>query len=227
MRAIVVLVCKDLIIEVRTRELVTSMSLVAFLSLVILSLAAGQSSDGCAATGACAAAPSIVWVTVAFAATLGLARSQALEQERQAIQGVLLTPIGRTSLFLAKYISNLLLVLFLEAAVVLFSAALVNADVGRRAAVLALPLVLGAVGFTAAGTLLGAITVTTRLREVLLPILLLPVVLPVIIVSLSAMADALVGAPLGALAGRLRFLVACDVIFVVLGMLLYQHVVEE
>ncbi len=222
MRVILALVWKDLVVEARTRELVTSMSLVAFLALVILSLALGSSP-----AAAAAATPAILWVTVAFAATLGLARSHALEQERQALQGILLTPVSRSTLFLGKCAANLLLVLVLQAVVVLAVAVLVNAEVGRRAAQLAAPLVLGAVGFTAAGTLLGAMTVATRLREVLLPILLLPIVLPVIIVSLSAITMVLEGAPAASLAGPLKTLGASDIIFVVLGMWLFQFVVEE
>ncbi len=219
---ILVLIWKDLVIEARTRELMSSMSLVAFLALVILSLAVGSSPHAAAA-----ATPAILWVTVAFAATLGLARSHALEQERQALQGILLTPIGRSTLYLGKCAANLLLILALQVVVVLAAAVLVNGEVGRRAASLVAPLALGAVGFTAAGTLLGAMTVTTRLREVLLPILLLPVVLPVIIVSLSAVTLVLDGAPAAAFAGPLRFLAAFDVIFVVLGMWLFEYVVEE
>lgn len=222
MRAILALVWKDLVVEARTRELVTSMSLVAFLTLVILSLAVGPSP-----AAAAAATPAILWVTVAFAATLGLARSHALEQERQALQGILLTPVSRSTLFLGKCAANLVLVLVLQAVVVLAVAVLLNAEAGRRAAQLAAPLVLGAVGFTAAGTLLGAMAVTTRLREVLLPILLLPVVLPVIIVSLSGITMVMEGAPAAALAGPSRFLAAFDVIFLVLGMWLFEYVVEE
>ncbi len=222
MRAIFILVWKDLVIEARTRELLTSMSLVAFLALVILSLAVGSSPHA-----ANAATPAILWVTVAFAATLGLARSHALEQEREALAGILLTPVGRSTLYVGKCAANLLLVLVLQAVVTLATAVLINEEVGRHAARLAAPLALGAVGFSAAGTLLGAMTVTTRLREVLLPILLLPVVLPVMIVSLSAVTQVLEGAPAASLAGPLRFLAAFDVIFLVMGMWLFEYVVED
>jgi heme exporter protein B len=219
---VLLLVWKDLVIEARTRELMTSMSLVAFLTLVILGLAAGASPHA-----AMEVAPAILWVTVAFAATLGLARSHALEQDRQALQGVLLTPISRSMLYAGKCVANLVLVLALQAVVLLAATVLVNEEIGRRAALLVPPLALGAIGFAAAGTLLGAMTVTTRLREVLLPILLLPVVLPVIIVSLSAISLVLDGAPISALAGPLRFLAAFDLIFLILGMWLFEYVVED
>lgn len=222
MRAALALVWKDLAIELRTRELVTSMSLVAFLSLVILGLAGGTAPHAVAP-----ALPAALWVTVAFAATLGLARAHALEQERGALEGVLLSPVSRSTLFLAKCASNLVVVLFLEAVVVLASAALLDAGVGRRVVLLAPPLVLGAVGFTAAGTLLGAMTAATRLREVLLPILLLPVVLPVIIVSLAAIGRVLDGAGLAALAVPLKMLGAFDVVFLLLGAWLFEYAVEE
>ncbi len=222
MKTVLILIWKDLMIEARTRELVTSMSLVAFLALVILSLAVGASPHAAAE-----ATPAILWVTVAFAATLGLARSHALEQERQALQGVLLTPISRSTLYVGKCAANLLLVLALQAVVLLAATVLVNGEIGRHAARLAAPLALGAVGFVAAGTLLGAMATVTRLREVLLPILLLPVVLPLIIASLSAISLVLDGASGAALAGPLRFLVAFDIIFLVLGMWLFEYVVDD
>lgn len=222
MRILAALIWKDLVTEARTRELVTSMSLVAFLALVILSLALGA-SPGLAA----AAAPGILWVAVSFAATLGLARSHALEQERQALQGLLLTPVSRSLLYLGKFGANLLLVLILECVVVAAFAVLFGYDLGRRAAWLALPLGLGAVGFAAIGTLLGAMTSATRLREVLLPILLLPVVLPAIMLSLAGIAAVLDGRALADLVRSANMLAAVDVIFVVLGMWLYGYVVEE
>jgi len=221
-RILAALIWKDLVTEARTRELVTSMSLVAFLALVILSLALGA-SPGLAA----AAAPGILWVAVSFAATLGLARSHALEQERQALQGLLLTPVSRSLLYLGKFGANLLLVLILECVVVAAFAVLFGYDLGRRAAWLALPLGLGAVGFAAIGTLLGAMTSATRLREVLLPILLLPVVLPAIMLSLAGIAAVLDGRALADLVRSANMLAAVDVIFVVLGMWLYGYVVEE
>lgn len=222
MRVLAALIWKDLIIEVRTRELLTSMSLVAFLALVILSLAFEPSP-----AMAVDAAPGLLWVTVAFTAALGLARSHALEQERQAFQGLLLTPVSRSLLFLGKFSANLLFVVMLQLIVVIAFAALFTPEVGRRALWLVPPLVLGAVGFTAIGTLLGAMTATTRLREVLLPILLLPVVLPVIILSLAGLNAAIDGRAISEIQRSLKLLAAVDIIYLVLGMWLFEYVVED
>ncbi len=222
MRVLAALIWKDLLIEARTRELVTSMSLVAFLALVIMSLALGPSSRL-----ASAAAPAVLWVTVSFAATLGLARAHALEQEGHALQGLLMTPVSRSVLYLGKCGANLAVVLMLQLVVVGATAVLFNADVGRHFAGLLLPLALGAVGFTAVGTLLGAMTTATRLREVLLPILLLPVALPVIILSLAGITAVLDGQGLTSLLRSLKLLGAVDIIFLMLGVWLFAYVVEE
>jgi heme exporter protein B len=221
-RTFAALVWKDLVIEARTRELVTSMSLVAFLALVILGLALGA-----APREAVAAVPAALWVTVAFAATLGLARAQALEQEGDALQGLLLSPVSRSVLYLGKWTANLCVVLVLQVVVLAATAVLLTDEIGRRLGLLLLPLVLGAIGFTAVGTLLGSIAAATRLREVLLPILLLPASLPVIMLSLSGLALVLRDAPLGDLARALKLLVAVDIIFVMLGAWLFPFVVEE
>ncbi|HLW47648.1 MAG TPA: heme exporter protein CcmB [bacterium] len=220
MRVAAALIWKDVLAELRTRELVTSMSLVAFLALTVQGLAVG----GAPAPPVTAA---VLWITVVFAATLGLARTQALEHERDAFAGVLLAPVGRGTLFLAKAAANLLLTLLVMAVVVLAETVLVDPALGRRIAVVALPLVLGGAGFAASGTLLGAMASATRLREVLLPILLVPVSLPAIVVSLSGVTAALEGASFGAVLGPVRFLIAFDVIVVVLGVWLFEYVVDE
>ncbi len=222
MKTLAALIWKDLVVEARTRELVTSMGLVAFLALVIQNLALGPSSR----LGT-AAAPAVVWVTVSFAATLGLARAHALEQEGQALQGLLMTPVSRSLLYLGKCGANLIVVLILQIVVVVATAVLFTADVGRHLTWLALPLVLGAVGFTAIGTLLGAMTSATRLREVLLPILLLPVALPVIMLSLAGIEAVLDDRGLTELLRSLKLLGAVDIIFGMLGMWLFAFVVEE
>ncbi len=222
MRALAALIWKDLVIEARTRELVTSMSLVAFLALVILNLALAASPRQVPA-----AAPAAVWVTVSFAATLGLARAHALEQEGHALEGLLATPVSRSILYLGKCGANLVVVLVLQVVVVVATAVLLPGGFGGHLAWLALPLVLGAVGFTAIGTLLGAMTAATRLREVLLPILLLPTALPVIVLSLSGMDAVLDGRGLTELLRSLKLLGAVDIIFLMLGLWLFPYVVEE
>src|SRR5262249_24494468 len=119
MRWLGALIWKDLVIEARTRELVTSMSLVAFLALVLLALALGGAPHLTPA-----AAPAAVWVTVSFAATLGLARAHALEQEGRAMEGLLATPVSRSVLYLGKCGANLVLVLVLQLVVVAATAVL-------------------------------------------------------------------------------------------------------
>jgi heme exporter protein B len=226
MRALAALIWKDLVIEARTRELVTSMGLVAFLALVILNLALAGSPRLAPGTPA-AAAPAAVWVTVSFAATLGLARAHALEHEGRAIEGVLATPVSRSILYLGKCGANLTVVLALQLVVVAATAVLFSGSFAGQWPWLAPPLLLGALGFTAIGTLLGAITAATRLREVLLPILLLPTALPVIVLSLAGMQAVLDGRGLTELLRSLKLLAAVDIIFLMLGIWLFPYVVEE
>lgn len=226
MRALAALIWKDLVVEARTRELVTSMGLVAFLALVILNLALVGSPHFGPGTVA-ATTPAAVWVTVSFAATLGLARAHALEQEGRALEGLLATPVSRSILYLGKCGANLLVVLALQLVIVTATAVLFPGGVAGQWLWLAPPLFLGALGFTAIGTLLGAMTAATRLREVLLPILLLPVALPVIVLSLAGMQAVLEGQGLAELLRSLKLLAAVDIIFLMLGIWLFPYVVEE
>lgn len=219
-RVLLALVRKDLVTEARTRELLTSMSLLAFLALIVQSLAVGLRP-------APAVTAAVLWITVAFAATLLLARAHTLERESGALQGMLLTPAGRGVLYLGKCAASMILVLILEAVVLLGAAVLLDADLARSAGLVAVPLALGAVGFCAAGTLLGTMAASTRLRELLLPVLLLPVALPLVTAALAGTRAALEGAGAAAVWGPARFLVAFDVIFLVLGTWLFEYAVEE
>jgi heme exporter protein B len=220
MRVAAALVWKDVLAELRTREIVTSMSLVAFLALTVQGLALG-SAPSASVTAA------VLWITIVFAATLGLARTQALEHDRDAFAGVRLAPVDRGMLFLAKAAANLLLTLFVTAVIVLAETVLVNPSLGRHIGAAALPLALGGAGFAATGTLLGAMAAVTRLRELLLPVLLVPVSLPAIIVSLGGVTAAVEGQPMSAVARSAGFLCAFDVIMLVLGVWLFEYVVDE
>jgi heme exporter protein B len=138
-----------------------------------------------------------------------------------------MTPVSRSILYLGKCGANLVVVLILQFVVVVATAVLSTAEVGRHPGWLVLPLALGAVGFTAVGTLLGAMTSATRLREVLLPILLLPVALPVIVFSLAGIGAVVDGREVTELFRSLKLLGAVDIIFVMLGVWLFAYVVEE
>jgi heme exporter protein B len=172
-------------------------------------------------------AGAMLWVTILFAGMLGLGRSFSLEKEQDVLVGVLLTPIDRGALFLGKFAANLVLLTITTLLIFLVYALFFQLPIGRSAGGLALVTFLGCVGFMALGTLFSAIAASTRLGDTLLPIVLLPLLLPVVIFATGATQLLLVGRPLEEVMGNVRMLAAFDLIFIVVGTLIFGSVLEE
>ena len=219
-RKVWAIVAKDIAAELHTREMVSAMLVFSVLSLLIFSLALDL--RGAVAR---AAAPGVLWATVAFAGTLGLSRSFAREQQTGCIDGLLLAPVDRSAIFFGKSIGNLLFMAVVEVVLLpLFSAIF---DVPLLQPGVLVVTALGTVGYAAVGTLLAAIAVNTRAREVMLPILLLPLAIPALIAAVQATGYLVEGGTLAEVGGWVRLLVAYDLIIVAVSMLTFGYVVEE
>ncbi|MDR7418705.1 MAG: heme exporter protein CcmB [Armatimonadota bacterium] len=215
MRVVLRLVAKDLRLEWRTREIVTTMGLLAFLLVIVLGAARSDP----------AAAPAAMWVTYAFAATLGFTRTFALERDH--LTALRLAPVDRGSVFLAKALANWLMLLIVQVISLPVFGALFTEAVWDRAPSLAMPMLMGGIGLAAVGTLFGGVIVQARLREALLPILMLPVTLPLLIAAVSATTALLDGRPMAAIGAQLQLLGAFDILFVTISWLLFDFVLEE
>jgi len=219
-RKVAAIIEKDIAAELHTREMISAMLVFSALATLIFSFALdlrGELAE--------AAAPGVLWSTIAFSGTLGLSRSMAREKETGCIDGLLLAPVDRTAIFFGKAVGNLLFMSVVEVALLpLFS---VLFDVGLMRARILVVLVLGTVGYAAVGTLLAAIAVNTRAREVMLPVLLLPLAVPVLIAAVRATGALLEGAALSQAAGWIRILVVYDLVIVAVSLLTFGYVVEE
>ncbi|OLE20026.1 MAG: hypothetical protein AUG50_01895 [Betaproteobacteria bacterium 13_1_20CM_3_63_8] len=213
---------KDLLVEFRSRTAI--LSAVVFTVLVLLVFNFGRDPTAVAAVDL---APSILWVTFTFAAMLALNRAFQLELENQALDGLLLAPVSRGSIYLGKLIANLLFVGAVEAIGLPLFALFFNV----RILPVLLPLVgiiaLATLGFVAVGTLFSAMTARTRLAELLLPVLLLPFMIPPLIGAVITTGALLAGRPLSEVTGWLRLLAAFDIVFVTLALLLFPATVNE
>jgi heme exporter protein B len=216
---VLALVWKDVLSELRTREMLSSMLVFALLVIVIFNFSFELRVDNVAQV-----APGVLWVTFAFASTLELTRSLAMEMENDCLDGLFLAPMDRGVIYLGKMLGNLIFITVVEALVLPTFSLLFNLNLIRLP--LLLTVLLGTIGFAAVGTLLSAIAVNSRAREVMLPVLLFPVILPVVIAAAKVTGGILDGVPLAELAHWLRFLVAFDIIFLVVSYLTFDFVVE-
>ena len=216
------LLWKDLLVELRTKETLSSFLLLGMLILLVLSFAFDPASEMRAA-----AAPGVLWVAVIFAGTLAINRSLLHERENDCLQGLLLAPLDRGTIYLAKTAANVLFMLAAEVIVVPLFVIFFNLDMAATLLRLAPVLLLGTLGFAAIGTLFAAVSMRTRAREVMLPLVMLPLATPLIIAAIQASTDLLAGRAMSEVAHYLNLLGAFDVVFLVVGWLTFEYAVEE
>ncbi|MFP4395752.1 MAG: heme ABC exporter ATP-binding protein CcmA [Anaerolineales bacterium] len=219
-RQVGAIVVKDLAAELHTREILNAMFVFAVLILLIFSFALDLRG-----TAARAAAPGVLWCAITFAGTLGLSRSLAREQQTGGLEGLLVAPLDRTAILFGKALGNLLLMLAMEVILLPLGTILLNVPLLRGAL---LPILFaGTLGYAVVGTLLAAIAVNTRAREVLLPILLLPLITPLLIAAVQATGRLLDGLSWTEIGAWRRLLVVYDLVIVAVAMLTFEYVVEE
>ena len=213
------LVRKDVISEFRTREVLGAGLIFALLILVICNFALDLRADNAAEI-----APGVLWIAFIFAGTLGLGRAFAAERDRGTLEGLLMAPIDRGALYLAKTVTNALLMVIVQ--LVSLPIFVVLFDV-RLAWLEALTvLALGTIGFSGVGTLMAAIAVNTRARDLMLPLLLYQLEVPVVIASVKATALALGAHPAEAIPW-LQLLIGFDVVVVATAFLVFEYVVDD
>jgi len=216
------LLWKDLLIELRTKETLASLLMLGLLILLILSFAFDPTSELRQA-----AAPGVLWVAVIFAGVLGINRSLLHERENDCLHGLLLAPIDRGTIYLAKTIANFLFMIAADLIVVPAFIFFFNLPLWTTVVRLVPVLFLGLLGFAAIGTLFAAISLRTRAREVMLPLLILPLASPLVIASVQASGVLLNDNPLHTVAHWLNLLVAFDVVFLVVGWLAFEYAVSD
>ena len=219
-RGIAAIVRKDLLTELRTKETLSTSFVFALLIVVIFNFAFELRVDN-----ATELAPGVLWVAFTFAGILALNRSMVQERESGCMEGLLLAPVDRTVIYFGKFVANSLYMLISELAVLPLFAVLF--DVSVFVPLLWLVILLGTLGFSAAGTLFSAMTVSTRAREALLPLLLFPATVPIFIAATRSTGLLLDQRPLSEVYSWIRLLLAVDVITLAVAVLGFEYVIEE
>ncbi len=220
LRAVGAVVWKDLSAELRSRELLSAMLVFALLVILIFNFALELDLQTRRSVTS-----GVLWVTFAFAGTLGLNRSMAVEKDRGCLDGLLLAPVDRSAIYFGKAISNLAFMMIVEAIVLPVYSLLYNINLFQPG--LLLVILLGSLGYVAVGTLLASMAVQSRTRDVLLPILLFPVVVPILIAAVKASGGYLSGAEMSEIMPWLNLLIVYDVIFTAIAFMVFDYVVEE
>lgn len=222
LRLALIIAGKDIRMELRTRTSLLSAAVFASLTLLVQNFARDPT-----AVSTLDLAPSVLWVTVAFAAVVAMNRAFTVERENAAFDGLLLAPVPREVLYLGKYLANLAFVLLVEAIALPLFVLFFNVGLGHALPGLLATMLLATTGFVAVGTVFSAMVVKTRFAELMLPVLLLPFMVPPLIFAVKTTVPLLAGRPLSEVLPGLRFLAIYDVVFLTLALLLFPAVVDE
>ncbi len=229
------LAAKDLRIELRARETLPPMLAFSLTVVLLLAFSVPTSLSAIAPVqlpiGTVLAADLLagfVWVTILFAGLIGFARTFEIERQDGAIDTLLLAPLDRSGLFVAKAVANLSFILIVEAFVLPLFALFFSVDLGNRWTTLLILIALVDIGFVAVGTLFASVAAQTRSKELMLPILALPVLVPIFIAAVRLTSDLFIGSTLDAIATRGWFgiLIGYDVIFGIVAALAFEFAVE-
>ena len=222
-RAALAILRKDLAIELRTRESVPAMALFSVTVFVLFHFGLGRDSiDGEVAAG-------VLWVTLLLATVLGVNRIFVSEREQAGIEGLLLAPIDRTAVWVAKATALFLYLLLLElVALPAFALLLLGPDLLEPLLELSAIVLAADVCLAAVGALVAALAVETRARDLIVPLLLLPLLVPVAIAGASATEPLFSGAQRPEDLGRwLGFLGLYGMVFVLLSLAVFDFLLED
>jgi heme exporter protein B len=214
---------KDLAIELRTRQSVPAMALFSVTVFVLFHFGLDRNEiEGSLASG-------VLWVTLLLATVLAVTRLFAAERDDAALDGILLAPIDRTAIYLAKAVALFLYLVLLEiVALPAFAILLLGPDLTGALPELLAVLALADVGLAGVGALVAGLASEARLRELLVPLLLLPLLVPVLIAASKASKPLLM--PVSAttdLTKWLGFMALYDMVFVLLAVAVFDYLLED
>ena len=223
LRAVWLILRKDLTVEVRSREIAYTTIFFAVSCILVFAFALVKEGkppeDGAAG---------ILWIAIAFAGTLALGRGFERERQAETLKALLLAPAARPAIYVGKLLGIVLLLIGAEVLLVPLVALLYQAPLLRAPGWLAVILVTGTLGFCAVGTLFAAMLVRARSRDVLLPVLLYPITVPVIIAGVRGTA-ALLQPTMDMESVRfwIALLVAFDAVFVTLALWTFEPLMTD
>jgi heme exporter protein B len=220
-RAAAIVLAKELRLEFRARELLTTTVVFALVIVVLFSFAFDPAAGESRRYG-----PGLLWIAFLFAGSLMLNPSFAREQSNQTLDALRMSPVSTFAILLGKMLANLIFLSIAEAILVPVFAVLYNISLADVAGRLVLVLILGTLGLVVTGTVFSAVAAHARMRELLLPLLLLPILAPLLIAAVEATASLFAEQPALDRAW-LAFLAGFDIVFLTASWLLSDFLLEE
>lgn len=217
------ILAKDILVELRTREVVVTMGLFALLLVIVFAFAFHVDMER-----ARDITPGILWVVVLFSATVGLSRVFDRERQGGCLDVILRVPAGPQAVYIAKVLgvlifTTLVLIVTVPLMLVFLGVSVPSEGIGLFIVALA----LGMFGFTCVGTLVAGMLSSSRLRDVLLPVIVYPLVVPVVIAGVELSHVALGGGLPGEEIMWLKLMIGFDMLFAVIPVWLFPRVMVD
>ncbi|MBF4510677.1 MAG: heme exporter protein CcmB [Aeromicrobium sp.] len=218
---------KDIVMELRTKEMLMSMGLYSLLTMVVYFVALSQAGSSFDPRDIAAG---LLWLAFIFTSMLGLNRSLVHEKDQGCLEALLLSPVDRPVIFFAKFIGNLIFLLIVEALTIpVFAFLFLQGNALDSGALALIPLVLvaGSVGIAGVGTLLATMSVNTTGKDFVLAMLFIPLMYPLLLGAVTATSAAIIGGPEGVAAfwTGMAWVVGYDVIMILASYGLYEFIV--
>jgi heme exporter protein B len=213
---------KDLLIELRSKEIVVSMAAFGVSVILLYSFSFNESPRTFSIF-----ASGLIWMVFLFISVLGLHRSFSLEKEFDAIGLILSAPVDRSLIFLSKWVSGFLFLLIAQIIIVPLFWLFLDLDIPEQIGLWLLIFIMTDLGISAIGSLVAGITLRARMSEVLLPILLFPLVSPLLIAAVKSTDAILMGLPFEEWKIWAAIIFTFVIAFSVTGVLIFEYVSEE
>lgn len=222
MKKITAIIWKDLVTEIRSKEIFPIMLVFGILVLLIFNFAFEFKSEITPNT-----ISSILWITFIFSGLLSLSRSFALEKENSAILSLVITPTDKTLIYIGKLLSNFVLIFLMELIIIPVFILFFNLDFFSELIPILGVVALGTFGFISIGTFFSSMALNTKMKELMLPVLTFPIIIPVIITSVKICSAILEGKDFIQYKSSLQVLVTFDIIFAVACAVLFEYLIED
>lgn len=216
------IVNKDVISELRSKETIGSIIIFTVLVFVIFNFTFEPGASYISEIS-----PGILWVAYIFSSVLGLNRTFLSERENNCISGLMLSPIDRGAIYIAKMIGNMIFIFIVIGISLPIFTVFYNINIFPFLPKLALVFLLGIAGISGLGTVLSAMAVNTKTREIMLPVLLFPIIVPVILASVKTTSCILEGGTFAQISSWLKLIAGFDIIFIVVSYLTFECLIEE
>ena len=225
MKVFALLVKKDLLIELRSRE---TLALILALSLLLAVITAfGVSSAFLPPNTVLKIFPLLIWLVFVFSSTVCIGKSFDYELEHMGVEGLILAGTPAAVIYLAKVSANFLAIISGHLFSLFLLSILLNVEILPLMPALLFISLLVACAYSALSTLLAAMAASSRLKNMLLPLILMPLLFPAFFAALETTADLFAQGFLDFNSFWLLLLFGLDLLYIMLGILLYGFVIQE